>query len=78
LAKVCNALGIEATPSLDIPSWNGEPLKEVYPWGTIRSVDPAVNRATADELSADEQAAVRAHAGLFLDAFDYDRFLEAR
>jgi hypothetical protein len=78
LTGVCTSLGIEATSELDVPSWNGEPLKEVYPWGTIRSFDPDVNRVTAGELTADEQAAIRVHAGSYLEAFNYDRFLQAR
>jgi hypothetical protein len=75
LTPVCNAIGIEAGASLDAPSWNGEKLDEVYPWGTIRRATTEVNRATAAELSADEQAEVRLHAGLFLKPFGYEIFL---
>jgi hypothetical protein len=75
LAGVCAALGIEPGPSLDVPSHNGETLAEVYPWGTIRHATPEANRASAAELSAQEQAAVRHHAGLFLNPFGYDSFL---
>jgi hypothetical protein len=72
LAPVCNALGIAPTASLGTPSWNGEPLQEIYPWGTIRNASPAANLATASELGTDERAAVRNHAGLWLQAFDYE------
>jgi hypothetical protein len=75
-APVCDALGIEAGASLDTPSWNGTKLDQVYPWGTIHRVTPEANRSTAAELSADEQAEVRQHAGLFLKPFGYDDFLE--
>jgi hypothetical protein len=75
LSGVCAALGIEPGPSLEVPSQNGEALEEVYPWGTIRRATPEANRATAAELSAPEQAAVRRHAGLFLQPFGYDSFL---
>jgi len=76
LSPICTALGIETTPSLDVPSWNGEPLQEVYPWGTIRTATSDANRATADELGTEEWHAIRDHAGLWLHVFDYERFLD--
>jgi hypothetical protein len=75
LSPLCRALGIAPGPSLDAPSWNGAMLDEIYPWGTIRSATAEANRATAAELSAEEQAAVRRHAGLFLEPFGYSDFL---
>jgi hypothetical protein len=67
--------GIEPAASLERPSWNGSPLENIYPWGTIRSATPEANRATADELSASEQAEVRTRAWQYLDVFDYKDFL---
>jgi Sulfotransferase family len=75
LPDLCERLGLERSDSLATPSWNGEPLVEVYPWGTIRTATPEANRATAEELSADEREEVRARAGLFLEALGYDDFL---
>ena len=72
---VVERLGLERADSLRTPSWNGEPLAEVYPWGTIRSATSEANRATAEELSAEEREEVRARAGLFLEALDYEDFL---
>ena len=77
LAPVCDALGVETAESLGTPSWNGEPLQEIYPWGTIRAATSATNLTTAGELSRDERAAIRDHAGLWLQAFDYERFFDA-
>ena len=74
LAGVCGALEIACDPSLDVPSWNGDRLEEIYPWGTIRRATPEANRAAAAELSAQEQATVRAHAGLYLEPFGYGDF----
>jgi hypothetical protein len=71
LAPVCAALGVERDASLDRPSWNGAPLEEVYPWGTIRTASTGVNLATAHELSDAEKDDVRLRAGGYLDAFDY-------
>jgi hypothetical protein len=75
LGAVCGALGLEAADSLRTPSWNGSPLEEIYPWGTIRKATPAQNLATANELSPEEQSEVRAYAWQYLDTFDYRSFL---
>ena len=44
------------------PSFNGAPLQEVYPWGTIRSATTEANRATADELERNETEEIRVRA----------------
>jgi hypothetical protein len=74
LGPICAALGLDEAPSLDGPSWNGQPLAEVYPWGTIRQATPVANRATAAELSAAEQAEIAERAWQYLDVFDYRGF----
>ncbi len=75
LGAVCEKLGREAADSLKTPSWNGEALQEVYPWGTIRKATPAANLATAKELSAAEIDEVRQRAWQYLDVFDYRNLL---
>jgi hypothetical protein len=75
LGALCQKLGLHSAESLSGPSWNGIPLSEVAPWGTIRSATPDANRATAHELSADERAEVRQRAWQYLDAFDYKSFI---
>jgi hypothetical protein len=76
LGGLCEKLGIDPkADSLSKPTWNGEQLEEVYPWGTLRRVTPEVNRATADELSAEEKAAIRDYTWQYLDVFDYANFL---
>ena len=75
LGGLCRKLGLDAPESLRQPSWNGQPLAEVYPWGTIRKATPEANRATALELSAHERDEVAAHAWQYLDAFDYRGFV---
>jgi hypothetical protein len=75
LGVVCEKLGLERTPSLRTPSWNGTELEEVYPWGTIRKATPEANLATAQELSAEERALVRTYAWQYLDVFDYKGFI---
>ena len=75
LGDICQKLGLEATDSLRRPTWNGTPLEEVYPWGTLRKVTPESNRATAEELSERERAEVRAYTWQYLDVFDYRSFI---
>ena len=75
LGPVLTALGLDPGELLPVPSWNHQPLDQVYPWGTIRTPTPEANRATAEELSAAERDEVRARAWQYLDAFDYASFL---
>jgi hypothetical protein len=75
LGAVCSKLGLEAAESLRTPTWNGNKLEEIYPWGTIRTATPEANRATAAELSAKEQDEIRMRTWQYLDAFDYKNFL---
>ncbi len=71
LAAPLAAFGLAPSESLRAPSWNGTPLGEVYPWGTIRAATPAANRATAAELSDAERDEVAARAGPYLERFGY-------
>jgi hypothetical protein len=68
-------LGIGPSPTLGKPSWNGNALAEVYPWGTVRIPTPEANRATAEELTAAEVGEVRDRAGVLLERFGYTDFL---
>jgi hypothetical protein len=77
LAPVCEKLGVEPADTLRHPTWNGIALDEIYPWGTIRKATPKANCATAEELSDQERAAVRAYAWQYLETFDYKGFLKA-
>jgi hypothetical protein len=71
LASTCDWLGLRASESLALPSWNGETIGEVHPWGTIRSATPEANRLTALELTAEEHEAVRTFAGPYLEMLGY-------
>ena len=75
LGKVCRKLGLDASDSLKTPTWNGSPLQEIYPWGTIRKATPAANLATAQELSDAERAQIREHTWQYLEVFDYNHFI---
>lgn len=75
LGALCDTLGLGTDDSLSTPSFNGQRLDEVYPWGTIRTATPEANRATARELSQKERDAVRARAEPYLERLDYKSFL---
>jgi hypothetical protein len=75
LGPVCQALGVETADSLATPSWNGAPLEEIYPWGTIRKATPEANRETALTLSEAERAEIRERTWQYLEVFDYKSFL---
>lgn len=75
LGAVLGKMGLEAADTLKTPTWNGEPLEEIYPWGTIRKASPAANKATAEELSNEEQDEIRARTWQYLETFDYKSFL---
>lgn len=76
LGEFCKKLGLEASNSLADVSWNGQTLKEVYPWGTIRQATTQSNLATAHELSADEQLEIQLLANQYLKVFNYESILK--
>lgn len=75
LGPVCERVGVATAASLREPSWNGSPLQQVYPWGTIRTPTPSANKATAQELSRVEQHEIRARTWQYLEVFDYKSFI---
>lgn len=75
LGALCKKIGLESSKTLATPTWNGEELKEIYPWGTIRKATPEANKATAEELSQTERDEVRRRAGAYLELLDYKSFL---
>jgi len=71
LGPICQAMGLEQPETLTRPTWNGQPLEEVYPWGTIRQPTLDANRAASDSLSEADRAAIGLWASPYLDAFGY-------
>ncbi len=57
------------------PSWNGQKLSQVYPWGTVRTPTPEANMATMDELSSEEKCEMASHIGVAGRLMGYDEFL---
>jgi hypothetical protein len=79
LGKLCEELGLENAESLSQVSWNGTTLEQVYPWGTIRTPTPEVNRKTALELTPEQIEEIGLRAKPYLETFDYKNLInEAR
>ena len=72
---VLRAIGVTPEDLPGTPSWNRQPLTEIYPWGTIRTATPTANRATGEELSTQERQAIRLAASPYIDVFGYSEFL---
>jgi hypothetical protein len=78
LRPVLEAVGVDPNDeALVKPSWNGAPLGEVYPWGTIRVATPDANLATAGELSREEQDEIRSRTRQYLEVFGYENLLRS-
>lgn len=73
-SDIFRAAEISYSAEMEYASWNGEKLKEVYPWGTIRIPTPEVNLKTAMELNKEEISEIHLRTTHFLDAFDYVNF----
>jgi len=75
LGELLETLGLETDGSLKHPTWNGNLLDEVYPWGTIRHVTPEANRASAETLCRKEREEIRWRAAFYLESFDFKNFI---
>ena len=76
LSVFCKKLGVAPSESLKTPTFNREPLPEVYPWGTIRRASTEANRTTALELSKDEIKEIQLRAWQYLTIFNYEKLLK--
>ena len=71
LTEILGKMGVGPSRTLAKPSWNGQSLEQVYPWGTIRLPTPAANQATREELSGAEQEEIRQRTRELLPVFRY-------
>lgn len=68
-------LGLENSKKCLSPSFNGVELKNIVPWGTIRTATGEENVATANELSLEQKKAVAEITSVTHRIFGYDDFL---
>lgn len=78
LGAVLEKMGLESSDTLNTASFNGEPLAEIYPWGTIRTATTEANLKTAHELSQAEKDEIRDMTWQYLDEFDYKSILSEK
>jgi hypothetical protein len=74
MAKLCARLGLAESETCLYPSWNGQKLEQVYPWGTVRTPTPEANIATMQELSAEERQSMQALAIVMMRQLGYAKF----
>jgi len=74
MSKLCTKLGLSWSETCMYPSWNGTELKEVYPWGTVRSATIAANLATADLLTEAQKAEIKSLSIVTQRALGYENF----
>ncbi len=74
LSGLLSKLGVGPSPTLARPSWNGQALEQVHPWGTIRVATPEANEATANELSSAEKEEIGLRTEPLLKSFGYARY----
>lgn len=66
-------LGLSFSANTLYPSWNGEKLESVYPWGTIRTPTTDANIATMKELSKKEHAEMKSLTSVMRRVLGYEK-----
>jgi hypothetical protein len=74
MTTLCGQLGLGFSETCLYPSWNGNKLTEVYPWGTIRVPTPSVNIATMNQLTAEEIDKIRSLSYVMQKQLGYENF----
>jgi hypothetical protein len=76
VSELLKGIGLPFSEKCLVPSFNGVELKQVKPWGTIRTATPEENVATANELTDEQKKRVREITAVTHRIMGYDRFLE--
>jgi hypothetical protein len=76
LTAFCQATGIDPAALVAYPTWNGQKLDEVYPWGTVRKATEAENLERAQEVSADDTRSIERLTRPLLEPLGYAEFLD--
>lgn len=74
MSKLCQQLGVRWSDSCLQPSWNGQRLEQVYPWGTIRIPTPNVNIATMNQLTDEEKSKIKSLSIVMQRLLGYENF----
>lgn len=73
MAGLCKKLGLSYSANTLHPSWNGQKLESVYPWGTIRTPTTEANIATMKELSKKEHAEMKSLTSVMRRLLGYEK-----
>ena len=58
LGRLCAWLGLGYDAVLEVPTWNGEPLARLWPFGGVPVVSAAHERECEDRLSFEDRAVI--------------------
>jgi len=58
LGRLCAWLGLGYDAVLEVPTWNGEPLARLWPFGGVPAVSAAHERECEDSLSFEDRAVI--------------------
>ena len=58
LSRLCAWLGLGYDAVLEVPTWNGEPLARLWPFGGVPAVSAAHERECEDSLSFEDRAVI--------------------
>ena len=76
MRQVANCLGVEFHESFLQPSWNGEKMEQVYPWGTVRTPTPEANIATMNELNSNQKNEIASYCSVMIERLGYADFMK--
>lgn len=74
LSAVLKKVGIGTSNTLAYPSWHGEELKELLPWGAVRIPTEEANLSTGKELSPEEIKEIYERTKTYIDIFKFNNF----
>lgn len=72
MSDLCQKIGISFSETMLYPSWNGQRLDDVYPWGTIKKATAEADRAKREELSRAERDEITGLTTVMLKALGYE------
>lgn len=68
MRSLCTKLGIPFSDTMLYPSFNGQKLDSIYPWGHVEALTIESNKAAADSLDAVSRKTIQEHTS-FLDDY---------
>lgn len=71
MRDLCRNLDITESEKILYPSFNGQPMKEIFPWGTIKSANTFENIKTAEQLSEKQFDFIHTECQFMLNAMKY-------